>query len=99
MVNLASVLQPRLGVACRQSGDELVVVLPEQGKYFVLNDTGAQVWRLADGQRTLADIVQSLVKDWGAEPDRAQIDVLNLAEQLVERGALTDSTMIRQVSN
>lgn len=89
-MNLDSVLQPRTGVASRQSGDELVVVLPEQGKYFVLNDTGARVWQMADGRRTLGDIAQELVKEWGVEVARAQADVLKLARQLVEREAVTE---------
>lgn len=70
----------------------MVVVLPEQGRYFVLNNTGAQVWRLADGRRTLAEIAQALVEGWGVEPGRAQTDVLHLAGQLAERGAWIEVT-------
>ncbi len=95
MVSLDSALQPRPGVASRQSGDELVVVLPEQGKYFVLNETGARIWQLADGRHTLGDIAQTLVKDWGIDATQAQEDVLKLAGQLVEREALTEIPKIR----
>lgn len=88
MLKLDDVLQCAPGVVSRQTEDELVVVLPEQARFLVLNETGAQVWQLADGQRTLSDIAQSLVKTWQIEQAQAEGDVLRLAGQLVERGAL-----------
>lgn len=88
MLNLADVFRPVPGAVSRKSGDELVVILPEQGRFVVLNETGAQVWRLADGQRSLRDIAAALAEQWRIEPARAEADVLRLAGQLLERGAL-----------
>jgi hypothetical protein len=88
MPSLGDVLQPAPGVVGRQTKDEMVVVLPEQARFLVLNETGAQVWELADGKRTLGDIAQSLVQTWQIEQAQAEGDVLRLAGQLVERGAL-----------
>jgi hypothetical protein len=89
MPSLDDVLLPAPGVAGRETGEELVVVLPEQGRFVVLNETGAQVWRLADGQHCLRDIAGALVERWRIEPARAEADVLRLAGQLLERGALS----------
>jgi hypothetical protein len=88
MPSLDDVLQPAPGVVGRQTKDEMVVVLPEQARFLVLNETGAQIWQLADGNRTLGDIAQGLVETWQIEPAQAEGDVLRLAGQLMERGAL-----------
>ena len=88
MPSVGDVLQPAPGVVGRQTKDEMVVVLPEQARFLVLNETGAQIWQLADGRRTLGDITQSLVQTWQIEQAQAEGDVLRLAGQLMERGAL-----------
>jgi len=88
MPSLGDVLQPAQGVVGRQTKDEMVVVLPDQARFLVLNETGAQIWQLADGRRTLGDIAQSLVQTWQIELAQAEGDVLRLAGQLMERGAL-----------
>ena len=88
MLSLDDVLQPAPGVVSRETGEELVVVLPQQGRFLVLNNTGAQIWQLVDGQRTADGIAQVVVETWQVEQSRAEADVLRLAGQLVERGAL-----------
>lgn len=88
MMHLNDVLRSAPGVVSRESGGDMVVVLPEQGKFLVLNDTGAQIWQLADGQHSLGQIAEALVDGWQIEPTRAEADVLRLAEQLLDRGAL-----------
>jgi hypothetical protein len=88
MLNLDDVLQPAPGVVSSETGGEMVVVLPEQAKFMVLNDTGAQIWQLADGRRSLGDVAQELVDTWQIGLAQAEGDVLLLAGQLMERGAL-----------
>jgi GGDEF domain-containing protein len=88
MPSLGDVLQPAPGVVGRLTEDEMVVVLPEQACFLVLNETGAQIWQLADGERTLGAIAQSLAETWQIELAQAEGDVLRLAGQLMERGAL-----------
>ena len=88
MLSLDDVLQPAEGIIGRETGSELVLVLPDEGRFLVLNDTGAQIWQLADGQRSLGDIAVVLAETWHIEPARAEGDVLRLAGQLVDRSAL-----------
>jgi len=83
------VLAPRLEVVTRESDNELVVVLPNQGKYIVLNATGARVLRLADGSRTLRDIAEAVAVEFGMDAGRVEMDILRFAGSLVERGVLT----------
>ena len=50
-------------VVSRQIEDEAVLVHPLQGKVRVLNAAGARVWELADGQRTVSEIAQTIAQN------------------------------------
>jgi 4-diphosphocytidyl-2C-methyl-D-erythritol kinase len=88
MPNLDDVLILAPGVISRESDAELVVVLPEKGKYVVLNGTGADVFQLVDGQRTLEEIAAALSERHGVPVERVQADVLTFAQKLLDRDAV-----------
>lgn len=85
MLSLDEKLSPAPGILSHQSGDELVVVLPEQGRFVVLNKTGSQVFQMMDGNRSLGEIAVELSKHYGIPVEQAQRDVLALASRLLER--------------
>jgi len=88
MLNWDDVLAAALDLVTRESDGELVVVLPEKGKFVVLNATGARVLQLSDGTRTLREIADTLAAEFGADQTQVDGDVLRFAQALVERGAL-----------
>ena len=63
--------------------------MPDQGKYVVLNSTGALVMKYADGQQTLHEIVAAISSEFDTSIDQVKQDVLGFAEDLVSRGILT----------
>ena len=75
-------------VVSRQIEDEAVLVHPLQGKVRVLNAVGARVWELADGQRTVAEIAQTITAEYDVELPRAQADVLAFCDDLAQAGVL-----------
>jgi hypothetical protein len=89
MLTLDSVLTIAPGVVARESDDELVVVLPEGGKFFVLNGTGAEIFQMVDGAHTLSDIAAALQSHY-EEVERARVesDVLAFAEKILEKAAV-----------
>ncbi len=88
MPNWDDVFSVREGIVTRESGDELVVVIPDRAKYVVLNPTGARVLALADGHRTLQDIAVAIADEFGEAVETVQPDILNFARSLVERDVL-----------
>ncbi len=92
MPNLDDILSVAPGVISRESDGELVVVLPEQGKFVVLNGTGAEVFQLLDGQRSLSEIAVVLSERYEVPLEQAQTDVLALARKLLDRGAVRVSS-------
>jgi hypothetical protein len=89
MPNLSDILCIAPGVVSRESDGELVVVLPGQGKFVVLNGTGAQVFQSVDGQRSLAEIAAALSERYDVPLEQTEIDVLALAWKLLDRGAVS----------
>lgn len=75
-------------VVSRLLDEEAVLVHPVQGKVRVLNQVGARVWDLADGRRTLDDIVQMIASEYTVDSSRVQADVVVFCEDLVQRGVL-----------
>jgi len=89
MLTLDSVLEIAPGVVSRESDDELVVVLPGDGKFFVLNGTGAEVFQHVDGERTLGDIATTLHSHHDdIDLERVQADVLAFTETILDRAAV-----------
>jgi hypothetical protein len=83
MVELTAYPVPSEQAVGRQLDGEAVVVLPEQGRVKVLNEVGARVWDLADGSRTVAEIIEVLVGEYAADPGVIEQDVLAFLAQLV----------------
>ncbi len=88
MLTLNDVLALSQGVISRESDGELVVVLPQDGEFFVLNGTGAEIFGLLDGQRPLDAIAAALhTHHPDSTLEQVQADVLAFAEKILQRGA------------
>ena len=55
---------------------------------YTLNETGARVWELLDGQRSLAEVHEEMITEFDVEPLQARQDLLELIQALLEQGAL-----------
>ncbi len=71
--------------------DEAVVVLADQGRVKVLNEVGARIWALADGSRTVGEILAALGAEYAAGPEEIERDALAFLEALAAQGALSFS--------
>ena len=78
--------QPRLAAGCRWGGTEenRVVLYPEGA--IKLQGTGKQVLERCDGQRTFAEIISELQKEFeGTDPAKIRADIEMFLEQLQRR--------------
>ena len=86
-VELHSVVARRQGAEGARLGAEYVLLDPEGRTLRGLNPTGARIWELLDGTRTLGDVVLKLASEHeGADEARIAEDVLRFAELLLSRG-------------
>jgi len=68
--------------------DEVIVMRVDTGDFFSLTDTAAAIWRLIDGQRDRAGLLQALVDGYGADPAEIEEDVDDLLVELKGAGLL-----------
>lgn len=67
---------------------EALLVLADAGEVAVLNGVGSRIWQLADGSRSIGDIVAAIVAEYDTTADEVERDVVNFIEQLVKEHIL-----------
>lgn len=67
---------------------EAVLVLPSQGKVEVLNEVGARIWELVDGNRQVSQIVEIICAEYQVELSQAEADTLEFLTELVKKQAI-----------
>ena len=77
-------------VLSRLVGNETVLLNLETGIYFGVDGVGQRVWELADGQRSLDQIVDVVVAEFDVDRSQAEADICAFAKTLVERGLLVE---------
>ncbi len=79
-------LKRRETLIWRKVGKEIVILNEGGTQLCNLNQTGATIWTLADGTKTLQEIANELCAQFEVSPAEALGDVEDLAQQLVEAG-------------
>lgn len=82
-------------VAWRQVGEEIVVVpisrqRTDLDNVYVLNDVGARIWQLLDGERGPGDIAGVLAEEYEIGRDEAECDVREYLIELRDAGIVTE---------
>jgi hypothetical protein len=77
-------------VISRLVDDETVLLDLKSGKYFGLNGVGRRIWDCIGEGLTLGEVAATLVSEYEVGEDQAQSDVIELAQDLLARGLLTD---------
>jgi len=62
----------------KQTADEAAI--------YVLNETGARIWELLDGERTLRDVLDTLSQEYDVDADTAEGDLVQMIGQLQALG-------------
>ena len=70
------------GILAQRNADSLILLNPENGQYFTLDEVGARVWELCDGSHAVAEVVSALYAEYDAPLKSIQTDVLELLGEL-----------------
>ena len=82
--------QRRSDVLAQAAGDTVILLTPDSGEYFTLNEVGGRIWELSDGSRSVAEIVAVLVEEYDAPQEEIQADALDVLGQLARERLVTD---------
>lgn len=85
------------GIPCRRervliqrAEDQTVLLEVDSGTYFSLNDVGARVWELCDGEHSVDDIVSTICGEYNAAQMAVRPDVIELLEHLRAESLLVE---------
>jgi len=88
-LTMASRLATNPNLVLRIEADDCGLLFdPDSGRVQMLNDTAIGIWQRLDGQRTLAEVLDSLRQDYDDIPAGAAEQVLKLVKQLAAAGAV-----------
>ncbi|MGH2451008.1 MAG: PqqD family protein [Candidatus Limnocylindria bacterium] len=89
-MDLAS--RPRRGerVLARQASGSLVLLDPDSGKYFTLDEIGARIWELSDGSRSVSEIAEAVCAEYDAPRETVEADAVELLGDLAGEQLVVD---------
>jgi hypothetical protein len=97
-VNFDAVYVPSDDLVCREIEGELIIVPLVAGmgdmedELFTLNETGRALWAKLDGKKSLKTVAKELSTEYEAPPGEIKKDVMGLAEELLKRKMLVETT-------
>jgi coenzyme PQQ biosynthesis protein PqqD len=89
MVTMSS--RPRQGarVLSQRAEDTVVLLVPDSGEYFSLDELGGRIWELCDGTRTVEQIAERITEEYEAPAPVIRADVVALLEDLASAELMT----------
>ncbi|MFC1540365.1 PqqD family protein, partial [Gemmatimonadota bacterium] len=67
---------------------EAIVVEVDRGEIIHLNETGAEIWNVLDGQKTVSDIITHIRNEFEVTEEVAERDTGEFLGQLIDLGLL-----------
>jgi hypothetical protein len=80
----------RSDVLAQAAGETVILLTPDSGEYFTLNEVGGRIWELADGSRSVAEIAGVLVEEYEAPLADIEADALELLGELAGERLVSD---------
>ncbi len=80
-------------IAFRRIQDETILVpiksnAGELDNIYVLNEVGARIWELIDGEKNIAEMVSAVCSEYEITPEEAEKDIIAFLKRLESVGAV-----------
>ena len=90
-ITLQSVVTINDDAVSRDLDGEAVILNLGSGTYFGLNGVGTRIWALIQGHKSLGRVFEALQEEYEVPPELLERDLLELVEQLREKGLVNVS--------
>jgi hypothetical protein len=87
MADQKSVLSHSPSIVTRKTGNEYVLVplannIADMDSVYTLNETGAFIWELIDGNKSVGDIIERVINEYDTDKETATVDVFSFIENM-----------------
>jgi hypothetical protein len=87
MTGLNTILSQSASIVTRKTGNEYVLVpitdnIADMNSVYTLNETGAFIWELIDGKRSVEEIIIKLTNEYNIDKQNAESDVFTFIENM-----------------
>jgi len=87
MFDLNSVPEHSYSVVTRKTGNEYVLVpvvnnIADMNSVYTLNESGAFIWELIDGKRSVGDLIDALIAEYDTDNETAKADLFSFIEEM-----------------
>lgn len=79
------------GLTAADLGGEAVVLDPQSGRYYGLNELGARIFELARKPRTVDRIMHALLQEYDVEAETLRADLLAFLQEMEQRNLIEAS--------
>lgn len=76
-------------ITWREFGVEGVLLDLRSGEYFQIDDVGMMIWKLIDGRKTTAHIVEEMISHFDADEGVLTADTIEFIAGLLSKGLLS----------
>jgi coenzyme PQQ biosynthesis protein PqqD len=90
-VALDQCLRRQDGILMQEAQGQTVLLRLEDGGYYALDEVGAIIWDLCDGQRPVSGIVTALCAEFDAPEETVRADVLEFIGDLRREQLVVDA--------
>jgi coenzyme PQQ biosynthesis protein PqqD len=78
------------GVITQQVEGQTILLRVEDGGYYAIDEVGATIWELCDGERSLGEVISTLAAEFDAPAATISADVLEFVQDLRRERLLVD---------
>jgi len=87
MINLKSIPSHSPDIVTRKTGNEYVLVpisnnIADMNSVYTLNETGAFIWELIDGEKNIEEIIMALTEEYDVDRQSAEEDTFSIIKEM-----------------
>ena len=87
MIDLKAVPSHSPSIVTRKTGNEYVLVplsdnIADMDSVYTLNETGAFIWELIDGKKSVENLIEALINEYDTDSITATTDIFSFIKDL-----------------
>jgi len=95
MADLKSVPSKSPSIVTRKTGNEYVLVpvannIADMNSVYTLNETGAFIWELIDGERNVEDLIEAVINEYDIDRETALTDLMSFIDNMSKYLIISD---------